>query len=320
MSSKNDNETQRVDRLEAALGRLAEAQAATQAALGQLTAAQARTDGRLERIETTLEHLATAQTQAEQRLTRVEAAIAHLTAAQARAEERLARLETAIEHLTAAQARAEERLARLEEAQLRTEERLARLEEAQLRTEERLARLEEAQLRTEERLARLETAIEHLTAALSKLTLAQERLAKQVGGLSESLGGDIEDLAYMILFHALREHLGWKVGELARTWVRWNGEHIELDLLGQATDPTHPESVIWIVVEAKHNFTLREVESFARKVKLARRNLLPQLFPVCFCYRARPEVEQRVRAESLNLVYANGRMFTADGRVFPRAW
>ena len=97
----------RIDRLEDALIRLAEA--------------QARTEERLGRLEASVDRLAEAQARTEERLDR-------LAEAQARTEERLGRL-------AEAQARTEERLDRLAEAQARTEERLGGLAEAQARTE-----------------------------------------------------------------------------------------------------------------------------------------------------------------------------------------
>ena len=58
----------RLERVEAALERLAEIQQRTEARVGELAEAQARTDGRLERVEATLERLAEAQLRTEERL------------------------------------------------------------------------------------------------------------------------------------------------------------------------------------------------------------------------------------------------------------
>jgi len=33
-----------------------------------------------------------------------------------------------------------------------------------------------------------------------------------------------------------------------------------------------------------------------------------ELFPVCFCYRARPEVQQRIRDAGLRLVFSYGKL------------
>ncbi|MDR7423048.1 MAG: hypothetical protein QN159_11380 [Armatimonadota bacterium] len=101
----------RVDRLEHLMERI-------EAAVARLAEAQVLAEGRLTRVEERLDRV-------EERVGRLEAAVARLAEAQARTEERLARLEDAVTRLAEAQARTDERLARLAEAQARTDERLA---------------------------------------------------------------------------------------------------------------------------------------------------------------------------------------------------
>jgi len=93
---------------------------------------------RLDRIEAALERLAEAQVRTEERVGHLETAVEALAEAQRCTEERLGRLETAVEALAEAQRRTEERVEALAEAQRRTEERVGALAEAQRRTEERL--------------------------------------------------------------------------------------------------------------------------------------------------------------------------------------
>jgi multidrug efflux pump subunit AcrA (membrane-fusion protein) len=216
-----------------------------------------------------------------------QAAVARLTEAQARTEE-------ALKQLTAAQARTEQRVDRLETA-------VAQLTEAQARTDEALKQLTAAQARTEQRL-------EQLAQAQAQTELALQNLARQVGGLSETVGGDIEDIAYIVLHDVLKREFGWDVGVLERTWQQWDGEAEEVNVFGQARDPARSDAPIWIVGEAKHNLTLREVERFANQVARARQYLVGNVFPVCFCYRARPEVRARLQELGIRLVFSYGRM------------
>ena len=199
---------------------------------------------------------------------------------------------------------------------------VAELAEAQRRTEERMGSLElvverlaEAQRRTEERVGSLELAVERLaeaqrqtSAAVSELTAGIDRLRKQVGGLSETVGGDIEDIAYIVLHDVLKREFGWQVGVLEREWQTWDGEPEEVNVFGEATDPARPRQVIWIVGEAKHNLTWKEVDRFTRQVERARQHLVGEIFPVCFCYRARPEVQQQVRDAGIRLVFSYGKL------------
>jgi hypothetical protein len=200
----------------------------------------------------------------------------------------------------------------LVQAQARSEERITRLEMAVERLEGAVEQLAQAQARSEERITRLEAAVERLAQAQARTEQALQQLAKQVGGLSDTVGGDIEDIAYIVVHDVLEREYGWQVGVLERTWQRWDESEEEVNLFGEATDPARPDRKIWIVGEAKHNLTLREVERFALQVDRARRHLKGEIFPVCFCYRARPEVQRRVRSEGIYMVFSYGKLVPPD--------
>lgn len=76
----------RIDRLEEAFGRLAEAQARTEAALTRLAEAQARTEERVRHLEERVGRLEMAVTQLAEAQARTEAQVQALAAAQARTE------------------------------------------------------------------------------------------------------------------------------------------------------------------------------------------------------------------------------------------
>jgi phage shock protein A len=251
----------------------------------------------------------------EERVGRLEDAVAHLIEAQARMEERVGRLEErvgrledAVAHLIEAQARMEERVGRLEDA-------VAHLIEAQARTEEELRALAASHAEAIKRLDRLEQIVAQVVETQKQMLDEQvhmqrvmRQLAQQLGAISETLGADLEDMAYIVLRDVLKRELGWEVEPLERTWKKWDDEVEEVNIFGQARDPRRPETVIWIVGEAKYNLTVREVEQFAKLVERARRHLQGEVFPVCFCRRARPEVEERVRELGMRLVYSYGRL------------
>jgi tetratricopeptide (TPR) repeat protein len=94
---------------ESALQALARAQAGTEDRLGRLELA-------LDRLEATVARLAEAQARSEERLDRVEAALARLAEAQARSEERLGKVEERLDRLEATVARLAEAQARTEVA------------------------------------------------------------------------------------------------------------------------------------------------------------------------------------------------------------
>jgi hypothetical protein len=161
------------------------------------------------------------------------------------------------------------------------------LAEAQRRTEQQVEELAKAQIRTEQ---------------------AVQQVREQVGALSNNFGGDVEDIAYIVLYDVLQREFGWQVGVLERSWQTWGEEPEEVNIFGQATDPSRPEAPIWIVGEAKYNLTLKEVQKFLLQLGRARRHLNGEIFPVCFCYRARPEVQQAVRDAGLRLVFSYGKL------------
>ncbi|MDW7991122.1 MAG: hypothetical protein RMK65_03060 [Anaerolineae bacterium] len=211
------------------------------------------------------------------------------------------------------------------EAQAPVEEEFRKYREASdarfARIEAALDRLAEAQARTEQEFQAFRLAVEErfarLEAAYARLDRKVDRLARQVGGLSETVGGDIEDIAYIVIHRVLGREKGWKVGELKRTWHTWNGRRVEVNVFGEAKDPARPDQRIWIVGEAKHNLTLREVEKFARIVQLARQNLEGEIFPVCFCYRARPEVQERIRELGFYTVFSYGELVEPERKEEP---
>ena len=224
--------------------------------------------------------------------------------------------------LAAAQQRTEQRVEELGEAQQRTEQHVGdlaeaqqRTEEAQQRTEQRVGDLAEAQQRTEEAQQRTEQRVGDLAEAQQRTAEAQQRteyavqhLAREVGGLSNRMGGDLEDVAAIVIEDALTRELGWQVDELSRVWQTRDGAEEEIDVFGKAHDPSRPDTSLWIVGEVKFNLTMRDVERFSKLLERAAAHLDGEIVPVCFCYRIRPAVQEKLLEEGYRLVLSNGRM------------
>jgi hypothetical protein len=149
-----------------------------------------------------------------------------------------------------------------------------------------------------------------LEQAMARLAEAQARTEEALRLLARQCEGvvcDIEEIAYIGLYDALKREFGWEVGVLERTWQQWNEKLEEINVFGRATDPAQPERTIWIVGEAKHNLTLREVERFEQQAERARQHLVGEVYAVCFAYRARPEVRARLRELGIPLLFSYGR-------------
>ncbi|MDR5640290.1 hypothetical protein RHH25_12915, partial [Thermosynechococcus sp. PP42] len=161
-------------------------------------------------------------------------------------------LKAIVADLAQAQKRTEERLEELAAAQKRTEERVdqltvtvAELAQAQKRTEERLEELAAAQKRTEER-------VDQLAAAQERTERAVKQLARQVGGLSEALGGSLEDLALEVVPEILEYRWGMEIEFCDRdTLPLRNGEY-EFDLVIRGQVAGRP---ILVLGEVKSNIT-----------------------------------------------------------------
>jgi hypothetical protein len=60
--------------------------------------------------------------------------------------------------------------------------------------------------------------------------------------------------------------------------------------------------------EAKHNLTKKELNKFLKQVERARHNLTGEVFCLCFCYRARPEVQQAAQKAGIHLLFSYGKL------------
>jgi DNA repair exonuclease SbcCD ATPase subunit len=178
----------------------------------------------------------------------------------------------------------------LAEAQKRTETRLEELAEAQKRTETRLEELAEAQKRTEQRLGSLAARVEELAEAQKRTEESVRTLAdrlndtnKQLGGLSMTVGYQLEDRAYRFLPRLLRRDYEIELEEpLRRDYLAdRRGRDIEVNILGQARRAGQP---ILIVGESKAQLSKRDVDRFlARRVGVLESGGR-ELFPVIVAY------------------------------------
>ena len=243
-----------------------------------------------------IEKLTIAQQASEERLTRLEEAVEKLTIAQQASEERLTRLEEAVEKLTIAQQASEERLTRLEEAIQASEERLTRLEEAieqlsiaQQKTEQRLNELAIAQQKTEERLNALAIAQEKTEKEIKSLTISFKRMQKEFGGLSHSIGFELENQAYKALPKILKERFGIEMKErLLRKYIEYpDGSEEEINIYGEARKNG---KTIFIIGEAKTHLSMNDIKKFKKRIERLQRIIKEEIFPIFVVHTASPKI------------------------------
>ncbi|WNC60342.1 hypothetical protein RHJ80_12870 [Thermosynechococcus sp. QS41] len=195
-------------------------------------------------------------------------------------------------------------VADLAQAQKRTEERVdqltvtvAELAQAQKRTEERVEELAAAQKRTEERM-------DQLAAAQERTERAVKQLARQVGGLSEALGGSLEDLALEVVPEILEYRWGMEIEFCDRdTLPLHNGEY-EFDLVIRGQVAGRP---ILVLGEVKSNITESEVERFLNLV--AQVEAPEEVRPLFFGYRVERAAKALIRDRNAVMVTTRGKYF-----------
>ncbi|QSF49186.1 hypothetical protein [Thermosynechococcus sp. TA-1] len=213
-------------------------------------------------------------------------------------------LKAIVADLAQAQKRTEERLEELAAAQKRTEERVEELAAAQKRTEERVdqltvtvAELAQAQKRTEERM-------DQLAAAQERTERAVKQLARQVGGLSEALGGSLEDLALEVVSEILEYRWGMEIEFCDRdTLPLRNGEY-EFDLVIRGQVAGRP---VLVLGEVKSNITESEVERFLNLV--AQVEAPEEIRPLFFGYRVERAAKALIRDRNAVMVTTRGKYF-----------
>ncbi len=257
------------------------------AALAKLAEAQARTEVRVGGLEEAMQKLAEAQARTEERVGGLEL--------------RMGCLEEVMQKLAEAQARTEERVGGLEVRMGRLEEVVQKLAEAQVRTEERVGGLEaamqklaEAQARTEERLVRLEAVIE-------KLIVRSDRHEGKL--LELSFRERLPSYLGLFLRRAKVLQPADLLDELEPRLDRAEVEDfLRADVLARGAVDGQPT---YVVGEVSYTAHASDVERAARRAALVRKADLPAVGLVA-CETVQPETlayarEQRVR------VWADGR-------------
>jgi len=232
--------------------------------------------------------------------------VRELAQAQQRTEQRVEQLAEAQQGLAEAQRRTEQRVEQLAEAQQRTEQRVEQLAEAQQRTEQRVEQLAEAQQRTEQRVEQLAEEQRKLAEAQQKTEHALQLLARQVGGLSDKLGGSLEDLAIETLPYVLSEAWGMEVTDCGRDSFLVDGREVDVDLVLRGT--IRGAKVV-VLGEVKARLTARDVDAFLQLVERVRTVVgCDDVRVVFFGFQANLDARARIREAGVAMVFSNGRL------------
>ena len=189
------------------------------------------------------------------------------------------KLTKVVSELSTTLTRLEEVVERLAEAQKRTEDSLGKLTERVTRLEEVVERLAEAQKRTEDSLGKLTTA---------------------VGGLSDTIGYSLEDIAKVMLPSWLEKHERIRVEELERRFIKVNGEEIEVNLYGEGKKG---RSSVIIIGEVKSRIHGRDVKEFSDSFNKIKKALKTQkVIPLMFGYLVHPSAASLGKELGIRLI------------------
>ncbi len=172
-----------------------------------------------------------------------------------------------------------------------TEKKVEELAEAQKRTEREIRGLIEAQLKSE-------TAIQALTKSVNNLQ-------KEVGGLSNTVGFHLEDLAYKALPALLLRDLNIEVKDrLKRKFYTFlDGREEELNIYGKGIRKTDRKEV-YIIGEGKAHLGKKDIDVFLKRLKRLEKELKSEIVPLMISYSIRPEVEKLLHAHNMTYYFS----------------
>jgi hypothetical protein len=180
------------------------------------------------------------------------------------------------------------------------------LANAQARTESRVEQLADAQARTESRLEQLANAQQMLADAQARTEWAVKDLAKQVGGLSNALGGSLEDFACDLVPEMLEKYWQMEVQSAATEELLIGRRYREIDVVVRGTVAGKPVTVL---CEVKATVSRKEVDGFLAIIERYR-SLHPDedIRPLFFGYKADRRARERIVAEGTAMVFTRGVM------------
>lgn len=151
---------------------------------------------------------------------------------------------------------------------------------AQKRTEIKVEELAEAQKRTE---------IEVKT-----LTITVKNIQKELGGISNTIGYELEDKFYHIFPQVLKEDFNVDIkGEIERQFIVYpSGKDDEINIYGQGVLEGRE---VYIIGESKAQIGKSDIKDFTLLLKRVKEYLRKEIIPILLSYSVHPSVEKFVK-------------------------
>jgi len=181
------------------------------------------------------------------------------------------------------------------------------LGEAQKRTEMRVEELADAQKRTEERVEEMQVTMQAMQGSLQEMQRAVTDLAKQVGGLSNTVGANLEDFACDLVPELLEKY--WRfvtVSAGPEELTTTDGVSREFDVVVRGTIDGRPVTVL---CETKATVSTTEVSKFLRIVEKVREAYPGEdVRPLFFGYKANSAARGLITQSHAAMIFTRGVM------------
>lgn len=166
--------------------------------------------------------------------------------------------------------------------------------------------LAEAQQGLAEAQQGLAEAQQELAEAQKRTEWAVADLAKQVGGLSNALGGSLEDFACDLVPEILEKHWQMQIVSARPEEIVVSGRQREFDIVVRGTIAGKPVTVL---CEAKASVSPAEVQRFLRVVEKTRAaHPNDDIRPLFFGYKADRKARELIIAHGAAMVFTRGVM------------
>ena len=175
---------------------------------------------------------------------------------------------------------------------------------------EAIEKLTLAQQKTEERLNQLAQRVDQLAIAQQKteieiknLTITVKRMQKELGGLSHSVGFDLENRAYKALPHLLKERFGIRVEDrLLRQFIEYpDGKEEEVNIFGKARKNG---KIIYIIGESKTHLSIKDIDKFKRRLSRIEKVIKEEKFPIFVVHSASPRIVKYAEENGFSVFFS----------------
>ncbi|HOM27782.1 MAG TPA: chordopoxvirus fusion protein [bacterium] len=175
---------------------------------------------------------------------------------------------------------------------------------------ERVEQLTIAQQKTEERVDKLGEAVEKLAEAqreteeeLKKLTITVKNMQKELGGISHSVGFDLENQAYKALPKILKERYGIEIKErLLRKFIEYpDGREEEINVYGKGKIDGRE---IFIIGESKTYLSKKDIERFKKRLERIKKVFTEEIFPIFVVHSASPKITKYAENSGFSVFFS----------------